>query len=60
MYEVKIKTKYNEINIVVDNLESEEFKEIISQPYVLEVIPKIYIGEMEKGKVLKKCKKSME
>ena len=56
MYELKIKTKYNEINIVVEDLESEEVKEIMSQPYVLEVIPKIYTGDIEKAKVLKKCK----
>ena len=55
MYELHIKTKFNEINIVVEDLESEEVKEILSQPYVLEVTPKIYTGDKEKAKVLKKC-----
>lgn len=54
MYELKIKTKFNEINLVVENLEDEEVKEILSQPYVLEVIPKVYTGKIEKAKVLKK------
>lgn len=54
MYELKIKTKFNEINLVVENLEDEEVKEILSQPYVLEVIPKIYTGDTNKVKVLKK------
>lgn len=56
MYELEIKTKFNTINIVVEDLESEEVKEIMSQPYVLEVKPKIYTGDIEKAKVLKKCK----
>lgn len=55
MYELEIKTKFNEIHIVVEDLESEEVKEILSQPYVLEVKPKIYTGDIEKAKVLKKC-----
>lgn len=54
MYELKIVTKVNEINIVVDDLESDEVKEILSQPYILEVIPKIYTGDITKAKVLKK------
>ena len=54
MFELKIKTKYNTINIVVDNLEDEQVQEIISQPYVLEVIPKIYTGDIKKAKVLKR------
>ena len=54
MYELKIKTKFNEINLVVDSLEDEDVKEIVSQPYVLEVIPKVYTGDTTKAKVLKK------
>ena len=54
MYELYIKTKYNEINIVVEYLESDEVKEILSQPYILEVTPKIFTGDIEKAKVLKK------
>ena len=54
MYELKIKTKFNEINLVVESLEDEEVKEILSQPYVLEVIPKIYTGDITKVKVLRK------
>ena len=56
MYELEIKTKFNTINIVVEDLESEQVKEILEQPYVEEVTPKIFTGEMEKAKVLKKCK----
>lgn len=54
MYELEIKTKYNTINIVVENLESEIVQEIINQPYVLEVKPKIYTGDIKKAKVLKR------
>ena len=54
MYELEIKTKYNVIKIVVEDLESEEVKEILSQPYVLEVHKKAFKGEKEKVKVLKK------
>jgi len=54
VYELEIKTKYNEINIVVEDLESEEVKEILSQPYILEVRTKIYTGEIKKAKVLKR------
>ena len=57
MFELEIKTKFNTIDIVVEDLESEEVKEILSQPYVLEVKTKIYTGEKEKAKVLKKCLK---
>lgn len=56
MYELEIKTKFNEIKIVVDDLESEEVKEILEQPYILEVRTKIYTGDIEKAKVLKKCR----
>ena len=55
MYELNIKTKYNEINIVVEDLESGEVKELLSQPYILEVTPKIFTGDIEKAKVLKKA-----
>lgn len=54
MYELLIKTKYNEITIVVDDLEDELVQEIINQPYVLEVRPKIFTGDIEKAKILKK------
>lgn len=37
MYKVRIKTKYNVIEMVVDNVNSPELKEIFNQPYVEEV-----------------------
>lgn len=49
MYKVEITTKYNTINIEVENLYSEEFLQIVEQPYVIEV--KV---ERIKEKVLKK------
>ena len=60
MYELKITTTMNEINIVVDDLESEEVKEILSQPYIVKVEPKIYTGEKEKAKVLKKAPRGIK
>ena len=54
MYELEIITKVNEIHIVVDDLESEEVKEILSQLYIVEVRPKIFTGDIKKAKVLKK------
>ena len=58
MYELEIITKVNEIHIVVDDLESEEVKEILSQPYIVEVRPKIFTGDIKKAKVLKKSSMS--
>lgn len=58
MYELTIKTKYNTINIVVENLEDEIVQEIIHQPYVIEVVPKIFTGDIKKAKVLKKVIKN--
>ena len=37
MYEIKIKTLYNEINIEREDIFTEEVQEILSQPYILEV-----------------------
>lgn len=54
MYELEIKTKYNTINIVVEDLEDEKVQEIINQPYIIEVKPKIFTGDINKVKVLKK------
>lgn len=54
MYELTIKTKYNTINIVVEDIEDEQVQEILNQPYVIEVTPKIYTGDINKAKVLKK------
>lgn len=53
MYELEIKTIYNDIKIVVEDLESEDVKEILSQPYVLEVKTKVCTEEKSKRKVLK-------
>lgn len=54
MYELEIKTKYNTINIIVEDLEDERVKEILQQPYVIEATPKIYTGDINKAKVLRK------
>ena len=54
MYELEIKTKYNTINIIVEDLEDERVKEILKQPYVIEATPKIFTGDINKVKVLKK------
>ena len=56
MYEIEIKTKYNEFKVYVDDLEDEQVKEILSQPYIIEAKPKIYTGNPKKVKVLKRCK----
>lgn len=37
MYIVRIKTKYNLITLKVEDTTSEEFKELVNQPYVEEV-----------------------
>lgn len=37
MYLVRIKTKYNEIRLQVEDVNSEEIKEILEQPYIEEV-----------------------
>ena len=43
MYKVRIKTKFNTIELIVENVNSPEMEEIYKQPYVLE----IYIDNME-------------
>lgn len=45
MYKVTIKTKYNIINLEVEDINSPEFLEIAEQPYVIEVL-------VEKEKIL--------
>ncbi len=57
MYRVKIKTKFNIIELIVDNINSPEMKEIFNQPYVEEVY--IETTEHFKGneKVLKNVRK---
>lgn len=37
MYLVRIKTKYNEINLRVEDVNSEEMKELLNQEYIEEV-----------------------
>lgn len=49
MYIVRIKTKFNVINLKVEDINTPEFEEIINQPYVIEV----YI---EKEKTLERKK----
>lgn len=43
MYIVKIKTKFNTIELEVDDMNTPEMKEILNQPYIEE----IYIQSME-------------
>lgn len=43
MYIVKIKTKFNTIELEVDDMNTPEIKEILNQPYIEEV----YIQSME-------------
>lgn len=37
MYDIQIKTKFNVVQISVDNLEDPEVKEILEQPWVEEI-----------------------
>lgn len=49
MYRVIIKTKYNTIQLEVEDLQDPEFVEICEQPYVLEVkAEKIKVKELKK------------
>ena len=52
MYKVKIITKYNTIEMIVEDVNTPEMKELFNQPYVLGV----YIDTMEHYKELKKEK----
>lgn len=52
MYHITIKTKYNVIEIDVDNYNTPEVQEIFEQPYVLE----ISIDKIDESKVKKKLK----
>lgn len=49
MYKIRIVTKFNVINLEVEDINSPEVQEILNQPYIIEI-------EMhkEKGKTLKK------
>ena len=50
MYKVKIVTLYNTIELIVDDVNSPEMKELFNQPYVTAV----YIDTMEHYKKLTK------
>ena len=50
MYKITIKTKYNVINLEVEDYNTPEIQEILEQPYILE----IKIENLEKKKVRKK------
>ena len=50
MYKIMIKTKYNTINLEVEDLNSPEIHEILEQPYIVEV----KIEQVGKKKVRKK------
>lgn len=49
MYSVDIVTEYNRIHLEVEDINTPEMKEILSQPYILEV-------EINKQKVLTRKK----
>ena len=49
MYQIKIITQYNEINIEREDIFTKEVQEILSQPYILEV-------EIHEVKVKKRVK----
>lgn len=57
MYELEIKTIYNTIKLVVDNLEDEQVQEILQQPYVKEVKATEVATQEQKNtkKLVKKC-----
>ena len=52
MYQITIKTKYNIINLEVEDLKSPEIQEILEQPYILEV----KIENLNKAKIRAKKK----
>lgn len=52
MYHITIKTKYNVIDLDVDDYNTPQMKEIFEQPYVLE----ISIDKIDENKVKKKLK----
>lgn len=52
MYKIMIKTKYNEINLEVEDYNTPELNEIYDQPYVEE----IKIENLDKPKVKAKVK----
>ena len=53
MYKVRIKTKYNIIELIVDDVNSPEMKEILNQPYVVEVYIETTEHYKDNSKVLK-------
>ena len=56
MYKATIKTKYNVINMTIEDINSKEFLEICEQPYVLEVrAEKIKQLEKERDEALSHC-----
>ena len=52
MYKITIKTKYNVINLEVEDYTTPEVQEILEQPYILEV----RIDNLDKVKVKKRSK----
>ena len=57
MYLVRIKTKFNTIQLIVDDVNSPEVKEIIEQPYVLEVYIETTEHYRNDAKILKNVRK---
>lgn len=55
MYKVRIKTKYNVINLIVNDVNDPEVQEILDQPYVEEVY--IETTEHYKEGEMKLCKR---
>lgn len=57
MYLVKIKTKFNTIQLIVEDVNSPEVKEILDQPYVEEVYIETTEHYKNDVKVLKNVRK---
>ena len=55
MYYLKIKTKFNNLELIVDNYHDEEVQEILNQPYIEAVyLCNIYEDKMENYSKVKK------
>lgn len=55
MYYLKIKTKFNNLELIVDNYHDEEVQEILNQPYIEDVyLCNIYEDKMENYSKVKK------
>lgn len=61
MYELEVVTKYNKINLIVDDYNSPEVQEILSQPYIISCrLKEIKDVKQAKGKRLIKTNDNEE